>query len=117
MEIGYGRLLGGGRGGGGKEVAGAKRPLFLANGTRNTFEVCFYDVIKKCVSAQVIGCAILVQLIKSACLDFESYKFLRDHVTYIYRLILKLLGPGATIKGAPLVMCYLFSLMSYRFSI
>ena len=40
-----GRLLGGGRGGGGKEVAGAKRPLFLAYGTRNTFEVCFYDVI------------------------------------------------------------------------
>lgn len=46
MEIGYGRLLGGGRGGGGKQVAGAKRPLFLANGTRNTIEVCFYDVIE-----------------------------------------------------------------------
>ena len=84
MEIGYGRLLGGGRGGGGKEVAGAKRPLFLAYGTRNTFEVCFYDVIQNCVPSQVIGCAILVQLIKSACLDFESYKFLRDHVTNIY---------------------------------
>ena len=73
----------------GKEVAGAQRPLFLAYGTRHALEVCFYDVVQKCVPAQIIGCAILVQFIKSACLDFECYKFLRDHVTYIYLLILK----------------------------
>lgn len=84
MEIGYGRLLGGGRGGGGKEVAGAKRPLFLANGTRNTLDVFCNDCVQNCVPWQIMGCAILVQLIKSAYLDFESYKFLRDHVTNIY---------------------------------
>ena len=49
MEIGYGRLLGGGRGGGGKEVAGAKRPLFLADGTRNTLDVFFNDCVQNCV--------------------------------------------------------------------
>ena len=80
MQIGYGRLLGGGRGGGGKEVAGAKRPLCLAYGSRNTFEVCFYDVVEKCVSAQFVGCAILIQVLKYFFSDFESYKFLRDHV-------------------------------------
>lgn len=43
--IRHGRLLGGGRGGGGKEVAGAKRPLFLADGTRNTLDVFFNDCV------------------------------------------------------------------------
>ena len=47
--IGHGRLLGGGRGGGGKEVAGAKRPLFLANVTRNTYDVFFNDGVQNCV--------------------------------------------------------------------
>lgn len=90
MEIGYGRLLGGGRGGGGKEVAGAKRPLFLANVTRNTYDVFFNDGVQNCVPWQIMGCAILIQLTKYFFLDFESYKFLRDHVTNIYRSILKL---------------------------
>lgn len=47
--IGHGRLLGGGRGGGGKEVAGAQRPLFLANGTRITLDVFFNDGVQNCV--------------------------------------------------------------------
>lgn len=89
MQIGYGRLLGGGRGGGGKEVAGAKRPLFLANGTRITLDVFINDGVQNCVPWQIMGCAILIQLPKCFFLDFESYKFLRDHVMYIYVLLLK----------------------------